>query len=529
MPRFLSLLRALAASGAACAATPADGRPVATADVIIIGAGISGIAVARQLALEHNITDFLILEARSLVGGRAYQETLTNPTTGHVTYIEKGCNWIQGPNRDNITELARKYNLTTATQDYDNRTWFDGRRGLDPSDINIPPGKFVNISAGGMPDRYGNISAKIEDFVMARQKDTEVDLTARTGLSLNGWRPRTALERLYEWTQVDFTTAQQPEVCSLYNAFGQENYEGSEVPEQLVIDQRGFRHIFVEELKAALDTPSPLGNRLHLDTTVQQIDYSTSSPRIITDKGTFVARKHVVSTLSIGVLQDDRVTWKPELPEWKQEAIYSFAMAVYQKTFLLFDRKFWGDEQFTYYADPEVRGRYPVWQNLNAPGFFNGSAGDGYVLFNTHVDAEAHRVARMTDKDVQDEAMIKLREMYGADIPDPLDIVVPRWDLDPLFMGSYSNWPLGQLEQHHSNLRQPVDGNKVYFTGESNSREMFGYVQGAWEDGKQTAARLAGCLKGTDCPPNDIYREIKTCPQVVALEQRRNAKRASFQ
>lgn len=529
MPRLLSLLGALSAASAAyAAATATNGQTVATADVIIIGAGISGIAVARELALQHNITDFLILEARPIVGGRAYQEKLTNPKTGHVTYVEKGCNWIQGPGRDNITALADKYKLKTAAQNYTNRAWFDGRRGLDPSDINVPPGQFVDINAKGVSDRYDKIATKINEYVVARQNDTEVDLTARTALGLNGWRPRTSLERLYEWTQVDFTTAQPPEVCSLYNAFGQEEYEGSDVPEQLVIDQRGFRHIFVEELNAALKTPSSLGNRLHLNTTVQQIDYSSSSSRVITDKGIFVARKHVVSTLSIGVLQDDRVTWKPELPEWKQEAIYSFAMAVYQKIFLLFDRKFWRDEQFTYYADPEVRGRYPVWQNLNAPGFFNG-AKDGYVMFNTHVDAEARRVARMSDKDVKDEIMLKLREIYGKDIPEPLDIVVPRWDLDPLFMGSYSNWPLGQLEQHHSNLKQPVGGNKVYFTGESNSREYFGYVQGAWEDGKQTAEQLAGCLKGTNCPQNFVFNEIKTCPQVAALEQRRNAKRASFQ
>lgn len=527
MARLSSLLCTLAvASTSWAAALPSEQEPVATADVVIIGAGISGIAVARELALEHNITDFLILEARPIVGGRAYLESLTNPNTGHVTHVEKGCNWIQGPRRQNITKLAKKYGLKTATQDYGDRTWFDGRRGLDATDIDIAPGKFVNISTYSFTQLYDDISDKILDFIQNRLSDMEVDLTARTGLSMLGWRPRTALERLYEWVNVDFTTAQPPEVCSLYNAFEQEDYEGSDVPEQLVIDQRGYRHIFVEELKAALAACPHQHNRLHVNTTVKEIDWSSNSPQVHTDKGTFVARKHVVSTLSIGVLQDDRVTWKPALPEWKQEAIFSFAMAVYQKIFLLFDRKFWNDEQFTYYSDPEVRGRYPVWQNLNAPGFFNGST-EGYVMFNTHVDAEARRTGRLEDKDVQDEAMIKLREIYGNDIPEPLDILVPRWDQDPLFMGSYSNWPLGELDQHHWNLKQPVGGNKVYFTGESNSREMFGYVQGAWEDGKETAVRLAGCLKGTHCPASFVYDEIKTCQQAKALEQRRMAKRAS--
>ena len=104
MPRLSSLLCTLAAASTSwAAALPAEQEPVATADVVIIGAGISGIAVARELALEHNITDFLILEARPIVGGRAYLESLTNPNTGHVTHVEKGCNWIQGPRRQNIT------------------------------------------------------------------------------------------------------------------------------------------------------------------------------------------------------------------------------------------------------------------------------------------------------------------------------------------------------------------------------------------------------------------------------------------
>jgi polyamine oxidase len=195
-------------------------------------------------------------------------------------------------------------------------------------------------------------------------------------------------------------------------------------------------------------------------------------------------------------------------------------MAFFQKTFLLFDRQFWGPEQFTFYADPEVTGRWPVWQNLNAAGFLNGST-DGHIYFNTHVGAEAHRISRMSDEDVQAEAMVKLREIHGNDIPEPLDILVPRWDLDPLFMGAYSNWPIGQLNEHHWNLQQPIGKHKeVFFTGDANSREMFGYVQGAWEDGKETATRLAGCLTGDDCSSTLIYESIQTCISAGSMLKR---------
>jgi polyamine oxidase len=149
---------------------------------------------------------------------------------------------------------------------------------------------------------------------------------------------------------------------------------------------------------------------------------------------------------------------------------------------------------------------------LNAPGFFNGST-QGYVYFVTNVGEQAARLGSMRDEDIQDELMLKLREMYGESIPDPLDMTVPRWDSDPLFRGSYSNWPLGELDQHHDNLRQPIGNNTVHFAGEAYSKELFGYVQGAWEGGKEVGTTVANCIKGIDCPTALAYQSIQTCPQ----------------
>lgn len=489
--------------------------PLATADVIILGAGIAGIGAARSLIKQHGVHDVLILEARPVVGGRAHVEHLTNPNTGHRTTVEKGCNWIQGYGHENITKLAHKWKLKTQSQNYSSLVYFEGKRGLDAGDADIPAGHFLPDDELNFTGAYDDAADKITDYVDERLKRSEVDLTARAALSILDWLPKTPLEKVYEWFNVDFTFAQPPEICSLYNTFSVSEEADQD---RLVIDQRGYRYIFEKELEETLDGTLD-DKRLHFNTTVQNIDYSGRQSRITTDKGTFVARKHVIVTFSIGVLQDNAVTWSPRLPSWKKEAIYSFAMALYQKVFLLFDRQFWRDEQFQVYSDPDARGRYPLWQNLNAPGFFNGST-DGYIYFVTHVDDQARRLGAMTNDDVKAESMFKLREMYGDGIPEPLDIVVPRWDQDPLFRGSYSNWPLGELDQHHSNLRQPVGDDKVFFTGEAYSKEMFGYVQGAWEEGKQTGHRIAKCIKEGGCGKAFAYESIQTCSQQSTILKR---------
>ena len=45
------------------------------------------------------------------------------------------------------------------------------------------------------------------------------------------------------------------------------------------------------------------------------------------------------------------------------------------------------------------------------------------------------------------ESMAVLRKMFGSDIPDAIDIVVPDWIDDPLTYGTYSSWPTGYVNQ----------------------------------------------------------------------------------
>lgn len=503
------------------ALSQASEPPVATADVIILGAGVSGIAAATEL-IKHNVTDILILEARSELGGRAYREKLHDPNTGRDLYIEKGGNWIQGPGREQIAALADKWELQTAQQDYGRRDFFDGKWSVDENESSPGPrGRWLEEDDEGLsfiPD-FDETVHQVRKYAKRRVKKSEVDISTRAGFSIKDWLPRSPLERVYEWFHTDFTYAQPPELCSLHNTFS-----FSEEPEhdRLVTDQRGFKYIYEQELREAFKNDDLASDpRLRLNTTVRQIDYSHDSPRIVTDQGTFLARKHVIVTFSIGVLQDNLVTWTPRLPDWKKEAIYTFGMALYQKIFLLFPHKFWHDTEFQLYADPEERGRYPLWQNLNRKGFIDGPS-MGWVTFVTNVDAEARRVGAMPDTEVKKEVMMKLREMYGDGIPEPLDMVVPRWDQDPLYRGSYSNWPLGQLDQHHSNLRQPVGSNAVFFTGEANSVSMFGYFQGAWSEGLHTGRVVSRCVNTGRCPQSVVYEHIRTCEQEAIISRARS-------
>ena len=90
-------------------ATPLDCSSL-DADVLVLGAGMTGISAAKTLS-ENNISDFLILEGMTDIGGR-----VRSVPFGGVN-VELGANWIQGVLGDNDSEvnplwlLKEKYKL----------------------------------------------------------------------------------------------------------------------------------------------------------------------------------------------------------------------------------------------------------------------------------------------------------------------------------------------------------------------------------------------------------------------------------
>ena len=60
--------------------------------------------------------------------------------------------------------------------------------------------------------------------------------------------------------------------------------------------------------------------------------------------------------------------------------------------------------------------------------------------------------------------------------------------------GSYSNWPPSTSLKAHQNLHANVG--RLFFAGEATSQEFFGYLQGAYFEGKHVAEFIADCLNG---------------------------------
>lgn len=412
------ILRSIAGLSAVtqAAAVPNNTGSCRKTEVAILGAGVAGLTSAQAL---HNasISDFLIIERNDYIGGRAQHSTFGKQADGSRYTVELGANWVQGLNQPQgpenpIWSLAQKHGLRTGFSDYDSILTYDEDGYNDYADL---------------IDEFDEAYASAEAYSGELLRENRPDVSARTGLALGGWRPEPsdARRQAVEWWRWDFETAMPPESNSLLFAASADNFTfaGDEVVlNEFVVDEEGLNKIFVKEAAEFLEDDDP---RLILNTAVRNISYSGDGVRVGMDDGSCVEAEHAICTLSVGVLQRDVVQFSPPLPQWKVEAIQGFRMNSYTKVFMQFNESFWDDDtQYFLYADPAARGWYPLFQSLNAPGFFEGSN----IIFATVVGSQSYLVENQSDEETKAQMLDVLRTMFpDEEVPEPLDFMYPRW------------------------------------------------------------------------------------------------------
>ncbi|EPS93815.1 hypothetical protein FOMPIDRAFT_1033564 [Fomitopsis schrenkii] len=453
------------------------------ATVLILGGGVAGVIAARTLH-EQGIDDFVIVEAREELGGRLMTHPFGVPDKKYI--VELGANWVQGTQTGDGTEnpiwaLAKKHNISTHSSDY-----FDSISTYD------------DTGAFDFRDTFATASENFKRLVAAaggRVPKRLVDMSARGGYSLTGSHPASRHQMASEYYQFDWEFGTTPEETSWLASSWAHNYTfdpasgGFSYENLLAIDKRGFKTLIQAEAEEFLN-PS----QLRLNSTVRVVASSKGGVKVDLTDGTTLRADYALCTFSLGVLQHNDVQFSPPLPAWKQEAIHSMSMGTYTKIYLQFPERFWFDTEMALYADYE-RGRYPVWQSLDHPSFLPDSG----ILIVTVTGEFSKRIESLPDRYVQSEVMDVLDMMFpNVDVPEPTDFYFQRWHSDPLFRGSYSNWPAAFLSEHQGNLRANVD-ERLWFAGEATSRKYFGYLHGAYTEGEYIGLELAECIQGGGC------------------------------
>jgi polyamine oxidase len=283
---------------------------------------------------------------------------------------------------------------------------------------------------------------------------------------------------------------------------------------QFITDSRGYSTILQDLAQGFLevDDDTTLNDtRLLLEHRVTKIDTSDNSKVTVytnaTGETNCIEAQQIITTFSVGVLQHrgpNALTFNPPLPSWKNEAIDTMQLGVYTKIFMQWPSSeiFWPNTtQFHLYAS-SFRGYYPVFQSLDYEGFHPGSG----ILFVTVVGDQALQVDNQPFSETLAQIMQVLNHMFPdkAPLPEPTAFYYPRWSKVDWAYGSFSNVPPGMSLEMRQNLRANVG--RVWFAGEHTSINWFGFLQGAYFEGKEIGERVAKRVLGDRVGGDDMRR-----------------------
>ncbi|MGW6391629.1 flavin monoamine oxidase family protein [Streptomyces sp. NPDC055103] len=457
--RFLQSVGLGLPSLAVLSACRADGLDAATAaapagrtGVIVIGAGISGLAAARHLADQGE--DVLVLEARDRIGGRIWTSDAWDGAP-----VDLGASWIHGTDKNPITALAAKAKARTIETDLESTTGY------------LTNGSQAEGAQAQALERWRDETA---DALTAYQNSQDRDAAMRG-----------VVERTLGWSTLP--DGDKAMINSALNDYEHE-YSGSvSQMSTLYFDSdtkiNGPDVLFPDGYGQITDLLAA-GLTIRTGHVVKHIDWNGDGVSVATDKGTFQADQ-VVVTLPLGVLQSGAVTFGPGLPEAKRDAIDKLGMGLLNKCYLRFPQKFWPDTDWLNYVPAlDKYGQWAQWINVTR---VNGQP----VLLGFNATDFGRTIESWDDAEIVDSAMETLRTIFGPDIPAPTGHQISRWASDPYARGAYSYSKLGSTPAMRDQLAAGV-GDRVFFAGEATHRKSFATVHGAYLSGIRAAKEITG-------------------------------------
>ncbi|XP_050397042.1 spermine oxidase [Patella vulgata] len=460
--------------------------------VIIIGAGIAGIAAGEYLA-RKGLTDFKILEASNRTGGRIWSVDVDDD--GHKA--EMGANWIHGIERNPIYQIADQNHLLELRHANRNLR----RRDLHATESGDIVGdkmvKEVDFS-------YGMLIAECEDYFHSSMP------TPEEGDSVGAHLEREFQEKLDKYSNGDRRFRQMVfdqrillECCitgcdNMSDVSLEEFGCYEELPGVHYTIPPGFEAI-LEILKKNIPEENILLNK-----PVKTINWSPSENNkseevcVECENGEKFYANHVICTVSIGVLKAacDRMFYPP-LPKDKQQAIQSLGFGIVDKVILEFDQTV---------VDSDVFRIELLWDRDNVKEkdlrytwmrkIYSFEVVHENILVGWLSGKEALYMESLTEDQIAEDCRDLLRKFLNRnDIPLPKRVIRTRWGNNPYTRGSYSFLAIGARQKDIYTLQEPLtasgcDKPQVLFGGEATHPTFYSTTHGALLTGYREAQRI---------------------------------------
>lgn len=520
-------------------------RPPKVQRVIVIGAGIAGLAAAREL--QERGYDVLVVEARGRLGGRLKSVDLENATSvdiggalihgiddnpiydvvtrelGIDTQAVSDClllsdsGWPVDPKNDEKTSTLFNECLEESFQEVQEAT--SQRHGAKKSFgaifRSVCSEKHVNchdeifrwhqanleLSCGAGFDQLGYLWNEDEPFgfdgehVAIPSSWASVCKALADPLHVIYDQPVASIEiveNLASDKVIPATVANSKKATPPKTPTRQETRHATDCRPTPSRQSRRLRGEEPSQRKSAVRDRKPV-NYFTVDHSVVQqkkkpdrLRQEKPKVNVRLESGHTLQADAVVCTVPLGVLKRKMIQFDPPLPSEKQKAIQRLGLGLLNKCAISFPNRFWPESEFLGLAD-----------QANSYLILNGASfTDHPVLIFLFGGSFAKTVEGWTDNEVVADCMRVLTRICSRAVPMPVDYQVTRWGCEQHSFMSFTYVPPGvDGGRELATLSNPIESKTngcplVMFAGEHTTKFHPSTIHGAFLSGIREAYRL---------------------------------------
>ena len=443
------------------------------ADVVVVGAGVSGLITARRL--RERGAAVCVLEGRERVGGRTYSTQVDDAT------FDLGGQWL-GRDHTRLASLARELGVDTYPQ------YTQGRRTMDV-------GGRVSTYAGTIPrlsplkliemqlamTRMGRLFARVDPSDPMRTTDAAALDAVSLDHTMRSWLKSDDTRRLFTAVVRVVFGAEPHDLSTLFFA---EYVKGAGGFDALVESEKGAQATrFVggaQQLSLAM--AAALGDTVKLGHAVRAIRQDDAGVTVATSRGDVRAR---FAVLALAPCLWATIDFAGALPVQHTQLSQRAPMGATVKCLATYERAFWRDKGLSGEAvcgDGPVCVTFDATSNTGRPALVAFVVGEPARTWSLR--SEPERQAIITGS---------FARLFG---PEARDVRVYRdqdWSLEPFTRGCpVGGLGAGALTTCAPAIRAPFG--RIHLAGTEMARDHLGYIEGAIESGERAALEVASRL-----------------------------------
>lgn len=455
--------------------------PSESVDVVVVGAGLSGLKAAVDL--QRAGLRVKVLEARDRVGGK----TWSRPVQGSICDV--GAAWINDTNQSKMYALARRYSLELIVQNVKGKMIVDdgvGKHKTHPYGQLIPGPDDQDEIADVVRIRniFEDMCQKIDirnPVASGKKLRHELDdITFEEWIRSLGCR-QDAVNALTIGTRA-MLGVEPSEMSALY--FLDYCKSGGGYMLMRSDEKNGGQYLRIVQGAQSFSTglaKELAPGSLVLQSPVRSIEQQADRLRVVSARGIFEATRVVVS---VPTPLYSEIKFEPALPSEKLEIAESTKLGDYCKMILFYKRPWWREYGLCGLTQ-SCHGPFAVTRDTSVDN-------DGHFSLTCFVVGQpAREWTQLSLADRKMAVLAQIARLFGpfAKVEDPIDIVEQIWKNEQWSQGCPC--PVmspGMLSKYEEVLRAPAG--KIHFVGTETAHEWKGYMEGAVRSGERGALEV---------------------------------------